>query len=67
MISMLLNAQNPDVMLHQILGNNPMFQQVLKNIQGKNPEEIKQYAMNVCKTRGIDVESLAKQYNIPLN
>lgn len=67
LISMLFSSPNPDAMLQQMLGNNPTYQQVMQNIQGKNPEEIKQYAKNVCLTMGIDINSLAKQYNIPLD
>lgn len=66
LINMLFSSPNPDAMLQQVLGSNPTYQQVLKNIQGKTPEEIKQYAINVCQTRGIDINSLAKQFNIPL-
>lgn len=63
---MLFNSPNPQMVLQQMLGNNPTYQQIMQNIQGKSDEEIKQYAMNVCQTRGIDINSLAKQFNIPL-
>lgn len=66
LINMLFSSPNPDAMMQQVLGNNPIYQQIMQNIQGKSPEEIKQYAMNVCRTQGIDINSLAKQFNIPL-
>lgn len=66
LIQMLSSTNNPDQMIMQVLQNNPQFRQVYNIIQNKTPDEIKQYAQNLCKTQNIDINSLAKQFNIPL-
>lgn len=66
LIQLVMNSNNPEQMLMQILGDNPQYQQVYNIIQGKTPEQIKQYAQNLCKTQNIDINSLAKRYNLPL-
>lgn len=65
-IQLVMNSNNPEQMLMQILGDNPQFKQVYDIVKDKNPEQIKQYAQNFCKTQNIDIKSLAKQFNLPL-
>ena len=65
-IQLVMNSNNPEQMLMQILGDNPQFKQVYDIVKDKNPEQIKQYAQNLCKTQNIDIKSLAKQFNLPL-
>lgn len=62
-IGQLKNNPNPMAAMQSMFGNNPQFKQVLEMAKGKNPEELKQTAMNLCKTKGIDfgqVQSAAK-------
>lgn len=65
-IQLLMNSNNPEQLIMQILGDNPQFKQVYDIVKDKNPEQIKQYAQNLCKTQNIDIKSLAKQFNLPL-
>ena len=65
-IQLVMNSNNPEQMIMQILGDNPQFKQVYDIVRDKNPEQIKQYAQNLCKTQNIDIKSLAKQFNLPL-
>lgn len=53
-INQLKNNPNPMQAMQSMFGNDPRFQQAMQMAQGKNPEEIKQTAMNLCKTKGID-------------
>lgn len=66
LIQLVMNSNNPEQMLMQILGDNPQYRQVYDIVQNKTPEQIKQYAQNLCKTQNIDIKSLAKQFNLPL-
>ena len=66
LIAMLSQSQNPNVLLERMLQNNPQYQQIMQIVRGKTPQEIKQYATNLCQTQGIDIQSLARQYNLPL-
>lgn len=65
-IAMLSQAQNPNALMAQLFANNPQYQQVMQIIKGKSPQEIQQYATNLCQTQGIDIKSLARQFNLPL-
>lgn len=66
LIAFLSQAKNPNALMGQLLGNNPQYQQVMQLIKGKTPQEIQQYATNLCQTQGIDIKSLARQLNLPL-
>lgn len=65
-LAMLSQAQNPQAMMMQMFGQNPNFQKVLQLANGKSPEQFKQYVINLCNTQGIDINSLARQFNLPL-
>ncbi|MCD7779859.1 MAG: hypothetical protein LUH05_04225 [Candidatus Gastranaerophilales bacterium] len=54
LIGQLKNNPNPMMLMQQIMGNNPIFRQVMQMSKGKNPVELKQTAINLCKTQGID-------------
>lgn len=59
----MVNCMNPmEMMINQMFGNNPMFQRAKQMASGKNEQEIKQIAMNLCKQRGIDINEAYKQF-----
>lgn len=66
LLPMLFNAQNPMQLLSQISGQYPELQKVLQIAQSKTPQEFEQYVKNVCATQNINIESLIKQYNLPI-
>lgn len=66
LISLLSNAQNPMAIMQQLLGNQPQFKQVMEIAKDKSPEELKKYVKNLCNSQGINLDSLAKQFNLPL-
>lgn len=67
LIQMVMSSNNPNQMIMQVLGSNPQYKQIYDIVKDKTPEQIKQYAQNLCSTQNIDINSLAKQFNIPLN
>lgn len=64
LIGMLQNAQNPMMMIQQMFGNNPQYRQVMQAIQGKSPQQLEQYARNLAKNQGIDLNQLAGQFGL---
>lgn len=66
LLPMLFNAQNPMQLLTQMSGSNPEIQKALQIANSKSPEEFKNYVKNVCATQNINIESLIKQYNLPI-
>lgn len=59
---------NPQQMLG-MFGNNPMFQQAQKMMQGKTPEQMREVINNVAKQKGINEQQLrqmAQQFGLKL-
>ena len=48
--------------MNQMFGNNPMFQRARQMAEGKNEQEIKQIASNLCRQRGINIDDAFKQF-----
>ena len=44
------------------LTSNPMFQMAQMMAKGKNPDELKQIAINICKEKGINLEEAYKDF-----
>ena len=55
------NGGNPVQMLQQMAGQDPQVQQVMRMIQGKNPQQLRQMAENMARERGTNVEAVIKQ------
>ena len=53
-------AQN---MLFTQLQGNPMFRQAQQMAQGKNPEQLKQTCMNLCRQKGINFDEAWNQFH----
>ena len=66
LLPMLLTSQNPMLLLQNMAGQNPELQKALQMANSKSPDEFKEYVKNVCKTQNINLESLIKQYNLPI-
>ena len=48
--------------IQRILNNNPQAKQLYESLKGKNEQELKEYAENVAKGRGIDLHNFLGQY-----
>lgn len=66
MISMLTQSPNPMMMLQQIFGNNPQFQQIMQIANGKSPQELEQYVRNLYQSQGQDINQIASQFGLKL-
>ena len=51
---------NPIQMMQQLAGGSPQISQALQIINGKNPQQLQQIAMNMARERGIDMNQLAQ-------
>lgn len=64
LIGMLQNAQSPMAMIQQMFGNHPKYGQVMQQIRGKNPQQLEQYARNLYKNQGVDINQMASQFGL---
>lgn len=55
--------QNPQQGMEQMFGNNPVFQQARKMVEGKSPEQMKETVLNLAKTQGVDIQQIMGMLN----
>lgn len=67
LLQMMSNTNNPMAMMQQMFGNDPRFKQVMQVAQGKTPQELEQYARNLCKTQGIDINNILSMLGMRSN
>lgn len=48
--------------INRIMSRNPQARQMYETLKGKSESELKQYAENVAKEKGIDLRSFLGQY-----
>lgn len=49
-------------MIQQMIKGNPLYKRAEQMAQGKNGNELKQVAVNLCKQRGINIDEAYKQF-----
>lgn len=64
LLQMFKNSSDPMMVVQQLSNNNPQMQQLVQNLQGKNPQELEQFARNVAQSKGIDIRQFLNQYGI---
>ena len=67
MLQTISQSRNPQEMLNQISGSNPVMQRALQMTQGKSNEEIKQTILNLGKQAGYDentIKSMAGNFGL---
>lgn len=52
--------------MQQFAGNNPLAARAFNAIQGKNPQQLRQMAINMAKEKGVTVQQVAQQYGLKL-
>ena len=57
-----MNNQMMQMMINQIMAKNPQARQLYETLRGKTPAELKQYAENVAKGKGIDLQNFLGAY-----
>jgi hypothetical protein len=59
-----MNNQMLNMMMNQIMNKNPQARELYEQLKSKTPDELKEYAQNVAKGKGIDLNSFLGQYGI---
>ena len=54
-------------MVNLAMRNNPMFKRVQQMMQGKNEQQLEELAKNLCKQRGVDLDTAVKQFQGIIN
>ena len=62
-MQMLGSNPNPQALMQQMFGNNPIFNRAMEMTRGKSPEQIQQLVRNVARSRGMDETQLNQFLN----
>ena len=54
-------------MVNLAMRNNPMFKRAQQMMQGKNEQQLEELAKNLCKQRGVDLDTAVKQFQSIIN
>mgnify|MGYP006908926408 CR=1 FL=1 len=57
---------NLNIIMQNILNRNPQAKQLYENLKGKSEAELKQYAMNVAQSRGVNLQQFLGNYGIQI-
>lgn len=60
------NGGNPMPFMQQLAGQNPVFAQGMRMIQGKNAQQLRQMAENMAREQGTTLEQVAQNLGINL-
>ena len=52
--------------INQTISRNPQAKQLYESLKGKSAEELKQYAINVAQSKGVDLTQFMSQYGIKI-
>lgn len=55
---------NLNIIMQNILNQNPQAKQLYENLKGKSEAELRQYAMNVAQSRGVNLQQFLGNYGI---
>lgn len=54
LIQMMSGNPNPQALMQQMFGGNPVFNRAMEMSKGKSPAQMQQMIRNVAKARGMD-------------
>lgn len=54
-------------MVNLAMRNNPMFKRAQQMMQGKNEQQLEDIAKNLCKQRGVDLDTAVKRFQNIIN
>lgn len=66
LIKTLRGGGNPLQMLMGMAQQNPMLKQVMDMVNGKTPEEMRDFVYQTAQQRGVDMNQLAQSLGIEL-
>ena len=52
--------------IQNTINRNPQARQLYESLKGKNEAELKQYAMNVAQSKGVNLTQFMSQYGITI-
>lgn len=58
------NGGNPAMLIQQMAQSNPQMAQAARMIQGKSNAELQQMAINMCRERGTNPETVLRQLGL---
>lgn len=67
MLNQLRNSPNPMMLMQQMFGDNPIFNNAMRMAQGKSPQEMQQLIRNIAYQRGMsdmDLNNFLSQFNL---
>lgn len=65
-VNLMRSGGNPNVLLQQLARTDPQINKVLQMTRGKSDAEMRQFAENLARERGIDLENLARSLGITI-
>lgn len=66
MFNLLSSSKNPMNLLQQMSSKNPSLKRVFEVVNGKSPQELRQYVENTAKTQGVNLSELAQKLGLQL-
>ena len=64
--SQMRRGMNPNAILSQMAQRDPRVAQVMQITRGKSNDEMRQYAENLARERGIDLDSFVRSMGITI-
>lgn len=64
LVTALQRGADPRQLINQMARNNPQMAQAAQMISGKNPQQLQQIAMNMCRECGTTPEAVLRQLGI---
>ena len=65
-VEQMKRGMNPNAVLSQIARSNPQVTQMMKILNGKSETELRQFAQNLAKERGVDLDNLMRSMGITI-
>ena len=66
MMALMNAARSGGNPMQQMARQDPQIRNMMKLIEGKSPQQLRQTAENMAKQRGTSVEEIARQLGIPM-
>lgn len=66
LMQMVQGGGNPMQLVNMFVQQNPQAQPAMQLIQGKNPDQLKETFYNLCKSKGINPQDVARQCGVQL-
>lgn len=64
LVTALQRGADPRQLINQMARNNPQMAQAAQMISGKNPQQLQQIAMNMCRECGTTPEAVLKSLGL---